>query len=196
MAKTLTTMRSLLRNKSNQTLTTGNIVWADGEMDAYLRAGVRIVIDRGRYELIGKSHTVSSALTPSVGYVTKPNGYFRFISALIDDDQILSEVYPYGMAKIIENNDVTKSTANLIRLYDYSGEKFAIYPADTTKDVILQYAKDLLDSEFTSDSDISPLTDTGDEYAIEYAYGLVMQSKLFQPEFGASLIAKTLKLIA
>lgn len=178
---TLKQMRDDLRLRINQSGSTDNLVWEDSELDIYVRDAVYFVADHGRYELIQKSFTVDTSLTLSgTALFTKPSDYYRFVAAEIDNVWV-NELSILKEQKFIEGNDKLKGDSERKYLYEYDSTRFEVRPTNTIT-AILHYIKEILTTELNTDSSISPLTNTGDRYALQYAYALVLSSKLYKNE--------------
>lgn len=184
---TLLQMRTAVRDKLNQTSTSGNLVYDDDEIDNNIRSGIRAVVERGRLELINDSFQRSTAITISgAGLATKPDSYLRFVSADIDG-VIVEEIKPMNIHDRYENNEILAGSATLPNIYDYGSGSFLVKPI-TASYMTLFYIYDLQTSDIDADTDTSPLTYTGDEHAIEFAYGFCLVAKQFNPELGQRIL--------
>jgi len=191
---TLSQMRDDLRLRLNQNSSGSNLIWEDSELDTYIRDGVFFVIDHGRFDLIQQSFVVDSSLTSlGSGKFSKPDNYFRFKAAEIDGVWVHEEK-ELREQKFIEGNDKLKGDSARKYLYNYSFNVFEVKPT-TTNTVILHYMKQLETTDFDADSNTSPLTNVGDRYAIQYAHGLVLESKLFKPEEAQQIFNRVEKYI-
>ncbi len=194
MSMTLSDMRIVLQNKINQN-GTSNVIWESNELDEYLRNGIRFIIDRGRPELFDSNLLISTALTAAgSGLYSKPANYFRFISAVIGNNYI-NRVYPIDVYNYLEDNDLLAGNSEVNNVYDYDSSYFLITPTTSTLTVKIKYVKELVKADFQNDTDISPLKDVANDYAIDYAFALVLMSKLYQPEIGQNLINNVIKRI-
>lgn len=190
----LSQMRDDLRLRLNQSSSGSNLVWENSELDTYVRDGVFFVLDHGRRDLIERSFVANTSLTQSgTGLFTKPDNYYRFVAAEIDDVWV-HELMDLKEQKFIEGNDKLKGNTSRKYIYDYSGTTFEVRPTDTAV-VALHYLKELQTTDFDSDTDTSPLTNVGDRYAVQYAHGLVLQSKLYKPEVALQVFNQVEKYI-
>jgi len=189
---TLLSMRNDLKLKLNQDSSQSNLVWEDAEYDSYIKDGVYFVLDHGRLDLIQRSFTVNTSLTlVGTGLYTKPDDYYRFVAAEIDGVWV-HELKELNEQKYIEGNDNLKGNSTRKYIYNYDGSTFEVRPTSTST-VALHHIKELLASDFASDTNTSPLTNTGDRYALQYAWGLILQSKLYKADVAEAILNRVEK---
>ena len=191
---TLSQMVDDLRLRINQSSTGSNLVWEDSELQTYCKDGVFFVLDHGRYDLVQSAFTRQLNLeSAGGGLFLKPDDYYRFWAAEIDGVWV-HELKELSEQKFIEGNDKLKGNTNRKYIYDYSGTTLEVRPT-ASEQVTLHYMEELKTTDFNSDSSTSPLTNTGDRYALQYAHGLVLQSKLFKPDVAMTIFNQVEKYI-
>lgn len=199
MAYNLSTLTSQLRLKINQVSTNSNLVWEDSELYGYINAAIKHVINFGSLKLIQASaykRTTDAAgdhLTNNgSGYATKPSDYLRYINGKVDG-KFVRRVIDASEVEFIEGNSLTAGDSNRKYVVDISGTEFLVYPTSFSSFELIYIAEP---SDLSSASDTSPLTNTGDGYAIDWAYALALESKLFKPDIAQSIFNRVQGLIS
>ncbi len=186
MAYQLSQLRGRVQAKLNNVSTDADkVIFQPNEIDNNVNAGIRFVGHLGSIDLIQKNLYKASSLTVSAGQITKPADFFRFNWARLDgrrarvlDPEEFDDFYydPYR-----EPGNTNKY------LIDYDGTYFKVYPT-TGSTVEFHYIAILTD--LSSDTSVSPLTNVGDDYAIDWAFALCLESKGFKPELAARIFQR------
>jgi hypothetical protein len=198
MAYTLSDLTSKLRLKINQVSTNSNLVWEDSELYGYINAAIKHVINFGSLKLIQASaykRTTDAAgdhLTNNgSGYATKPSDYLRYINGKVDAKYI-RRIIDASEIEFIQGNSLTAADSNRKYVCDISGTEFLVFPTDFSSFELVYIAEP---SDLASSTDTSPLTNTGDNYALDWAYALALESKLFKPEVAQVIFKRVQELI-
>ena len=191
MAYQLSQLRGRVQSKLNNVSTeTGTIIFQPTEIDNNVNAGIKFVGHMGNIDLIQYNLYKATDLTVSAGKITKPSDFFRFNWAQVDgrrgrllDPIEFDDFYndPYR-----EPNNTNKY------LIDYDGTYFKVYPASASN-VEFHYIAILTD--LSSDTSVSPLTNVGDDYAIDWAFALCLESKGFKPELAQRVFNRVMMIL-
>lgn len=198
MAYTLSVMRDKVRLKINQSSTGSNLVWEDAELNGYINDSIKHLINFGSLKLIQSSayKRTTDALADHLvnngdGYATKPSDYIRYVAAKIDG-KYARQMMQISEIEFVQNNSLVQAGTIIKYIVDISGGEFLIYPNDFSSCELHYIAEP---TDLANDSDTSPLTNTGDTYAIDWAFALALESKLFKPELAAQVFNRIQGLI-
>lgn len=193
MSYALSTLRDKLRLKINQSSSGSNLVYENSELNGYINDGIKHIINFGRLQLIGASaykRTTDAAAdhlsNDGNGYATKPTDYLRFVTAKVDGKWIRRKI-DFHEIEFIENNSLINSDTNIKYVCEVSGSELLIFPSTFSECELIYIAET---TDLSSDSDSSPLTNTGDSYAIDWAYALALEAKGYKPELSRQIFAR------
>lgn len=183
-----------VRLKHNQSSAGSNLVWEDSELEGYINDAIKHIISNGDLSLIQsgafKTDTVANA---GSGFGNKPSDYLRYANLKVDDYWVEKIIPMERLHEInkIEGNTLTASGSETKYALDYSGTQFLIYPNDFTTSTLIYIAEP---TDLTG-SATSPLTNTGDSYAVDWAYALALESKQFQAELAQAIFNRINKVL-
>lgn len=190
MSYALSTLRTKLRNKINQRASASGQVWLDPELDGYINDGIKQILSQGPGYLIenGMARTPTGSPIPNggSGYATKPEGLLRFMSAQVDGVWI-RRVLKFHEIEFVQGNQNTVANSERKYVVEVSGTEFLVLP-DTFTGCHLIYVTESPD--LALDTDTSPLHNSGDAYAIDWAFALALESKNFKPEVAKGIFAR------
>ena len=208
MADQLSTLRTRLKSKVNQVSADTNLVWTEaigGDFDIALAAGVRQVllfgglalIQEGGFVRTGGTYsgtTISHLGNKGSGYANKPSKYFRYVNAEVDGKWV-EKYIPTAQASEynkIDGNQFLEADSEKKYLIDISGTEFLIYPT-TWSETKLTFIREL--EPFAADSDVTMLTYTGNDHAVDWAFAVLLESKNYRPELSDRIFARVDKII-
>ena len=204
MSDQLSTLRTRLKSKINQVNATSNLVWTEaigGDFDIAIAAGARQVLLNVGLQLIQSAgfHRTNDSDADHLsnkgsGYANKPSDYLRYVNAEVDGKWV-EKYIPASQASEynkISGNQFLLADSEKKYLIDIPGTEFLIYPT-TWSETMLVYVKEL--SPFTANSNVTNLTYTGNDYALDWAFALMLESKNYRPELTDKIFARVAKLI-
>ena len=193
MSYALSDSRNKLRLKINQASTGANLVYENDELNGYINDGIKHIINFGRLQLIGatayKRTTDANAdhlTNAGNGYATKPTDYLRFVSAKVDGKYIRKKL-EFHEIEFVQGNSLIDADSNIKYVVEVSGSELLIYPTNFASCELIYIAET---TDLSSDADTSPLTNTGDSYAIDWAFGLALEAKLYKPEIARQIFSR------
>lgn len=193
MAYTLTVLTDSVRLKINQAASGANLIYENPELYGYINDAIKHIVNFGRLQLIGATaykrttDANNDHLTNAGnGYATKPTDYLRFASAKVDGKYIRGLIQ-FHEIEFIQGNSLINADTNIKYMVEVSGSEFLIYPTDFSS-CELVYIAEIAD--LASGSTTSPLTNTGDSYAKDWAFALALEAKMFKPQLARQIFAR------
>ena len=199
MSYTLSALRTKLRNKMNQSASVSTVVWGNDELNGYINDAIKHCLNNAPFKYVQGSafkRTTDAAAdhiaNNGSGYGSKPDDYMRFVWAEIDG-VLLDELLSLEEVKARQDNSLTAASSTIKYMVDASGSEFLIYPVtfETCKLTYIAEPTDLSDDAHTS-----PLTNSGDTYAVDWAYALALESKLFKSDLAQPIFNRIEKVFA
>jgi len=197
MAYPLSTLEDKLRVKINQVATNSNLVWQDADLHGFINDAIKHIVRVGSIELVQGSayHRTNDSdgdhlTNAGSGYATKPSDYFRYVNARVDGKWVKKKIESSEIDYISDNQ---YSDADTYEKYicEISGSEFFILPTNFISCMLI-YLREPAD---LSGSELSPLTNTGDTYMIDWAFALTLESKHYKPELAQAVFNRVNGLI-
>jgi hypothetical protein len=198
MSQTLSQLRSRVQNKLNQSGTSA--IFQPAEIDDNIRAGVRHVAYYGEKELIQSSLFKQSNIPvsgdPSTiigGKINKPGDYFRFVFARLGGRRCVP-IEEHDIDNMFYNSAKMPGAKNKY-IAEYSGSQFSVWGSNGDSPASFHYIGTISGTLLQGDSENSPLTDNGDDYVVDWAFALCLESKNFAPEQSTSIFNRVHNLL-
>lgn len=190
MAYTLSQLRSRVQAKLNNVGSGETVLFQPAEIDNNINAGIKLVGHLGEISLIQRNLYKQDDLAVSASKITKPTDFFRFDWARVDNrrGRILN---PEEYDDFVLDDYRAPGNKNKY-LIDYDGTTFLVLP-DSSSSVDFHYIATLTD--LSDDTDTSPLTNVGDDYAVDWGFALCLESKGFKPDIAQSVFARVMGIL-
>jgi hypothetical protein len=187
---TLLQLRTRLQEKLNNVGTGDDVLLQPNELDDHINAGIRMIALHGKYELIRPLATVD--LNPLVigGLLTFPDEFMRFWYAR-SNGRAMQPTSHESLDNILFNQDRAPGAKSQY-IYEYDGTRMAVLPASITT-VEFHFYKE--PDPLAADGALSQLTETGNDMALDWAFGLSLESKGFNPELADRVFTRLVGLL-
>jgi len=180
---TLADLRLRVQEKLDNIGSGDDVVFQPAEIDRNINEAVRYVAFFAPFDVVRSLADVVDADPVVSGVYTLPSEFFRFWYARarsrevtkIDPGEIDNILYDISRAPGLKNQYI----------YDYDDTTMRVLPVDIDT-IEHHFFKE--PTVLTGDTDVVELTLVGEDWAVEYAFGLTLISKAYAPEIATAVL--------